>query len=114
MELLRIFQNLISLVAPLLVFTATAYYLIRRRNLDSIFLFVGAGIGFIMSCLFTYLPYYAKSRAMTSENMITYYTIGGIISLLGTVVFAIGLFMLIDRVIRLSSKEDLSKKHYNM
>lgn len=114
MELLRILQGLIPLIAPTLVFAASLYYLIRRQNLDSIFLSVGSGTGLIMTAIFTYLPYYAQHHAMTATSLSSYFAIGGIISLFGTVIFAVGLFMLIEKVIRLSAQEKLSKGHYNL
>jgi hypothetical protein len=112
MELVRILPSLIPLVAPLLIFAACCYYLSRIRAVDSIFLTAGSGIGVLMTALFTYLPYYAQSRAIPFDEMSRYYTIGGFVSLAGSILFTLGLFMLIEKVIKLTRKNYPDKDHY--
>lgn len=112
MEFLGILQGLIPLIAPSLVFAACLYYLILVRSADSILLSVGAGTGLIMTASFTYMPYYAQTRALSMNNLSSYYAIGGFVSLLGTILFSVGLFMLIDKVIKLTRKNNPEKNHY--
>ncbi|WP_345949307.1 hypothetical protein ABDD95_20900 [Mucilaginibacter sp. PAMB04274] len=73
---------------------------------------MGSDIGVLMTALFTYMSYYAQSRAIPFDEMSTYYTIGGFVSLAGSILFTAGLFMLIDKVIKMSGKSYPEKDHY--
>ncbi len=112
MEFLRLLLASLPLVAPLLVLAACCYYLVSRQALDAILLVVGSVIGLIMTAFFTYLPYFAQARAMSVNNMTSYYAIGGVVSLLGTMVFTAGLFILMEKVIKLTAKNNPEKRYY--
>jgi len=112
MEFVRQLQYLIPMIAPLLVFSACVYYLTRVKTTDSILMTVGSGIGVIMTAFFVYMPYYLQSRAESMMSMSSYYAIGGFVSLVGTVLFTVGLFMLVDKVIKLTAQKDTDTRFY--
>lgn len=99
MDALFSFSTFISLVSPALIFAICLYYLIRTSKTDALFLSVGSGIALIMMAFFSLMPYYMQSAALDARTVSFYYSIGGIINLIGNIVFIIGLFMLVNRMV---------------
>lgn len=99
MDALFSFSTFISLVSPALIFAICLYYLIRTSKTDALFLSVGSGIALVMMAFFSLMPYYMQSAALDARTVSFYYSIGGIINLTGNIVFIIGLFMLVNRMV---------------
>lgn len=99
MDALFSLSTFISLVAPVFIFAICLYYLIRTSKTDALLLSVGSGIALVMMAFFSLMPYYMQSAALDSATVSLYYSIGGFINLIGNIVFIVGLFMLVNRMV---------------
>ena len=89
--------SLVSIISPLIVFIACAYYIYKQLKADSILLFVGSGMSLLLTGFYSFLmPYLMQSRGFSVTETTSYYTIAGVISVFSGVCFAVGLFILIN------------------
>lgn len=88
-----------ALVSPLLIFLASCFYLSKSAKADSVLLFVGSGIAFLITVFFTLMPRFVQSRNLPLSELSLYYSIAGIISLVGGICFAVGFFLLVTDAI---------------
>lgn len=101
--------TLISLISPLLVFIACCYYLSKQAKADAILLFIGSGITLLISCFYSFLmPYIIKNHNLPYAEVNYYYSVIGVIGLVGGICFGVGLFMLINN--RLNANRMLNNK----
>lgn len=99
MDALFSFSTFISMVSPMLIFAVCLYCLIKTSTTDALLLSVGSGIALVMMAFFSLMPYYMQSAALDARTVSFYYSIGGIINLMGNITFIIGLFMLVKRIV---------------
>lgn len=92
--------SLISLLAPLLIMGISIFYAFKRSNTESILLVTGSFIVFLTSVFYMVMPYIIYTRYMSAPVASLYYSIAGTITFLGSLVFALGFFMLVLTVIR--------------
>lgn len=92
--------SLINIISPLLLFITCGYYLFKQVKVDAILLFIGSGIGLLLTCFYSFLmPYLARVNYLPVGEVSTYYSIAGIIGFFGGICFAVGLFLLINKMI---------------
>jgi hypothetical protein len=101
--------SLISLLAPLLIMGISIFYAFKRRNTESMLLVTGSFIVFLTSVFYMVMPYIIYTRHMSAEVASLYYSIAGTIAFLGSLVFALGFFMLVLTVIRQTETIDVKK-----
>ncbi|MCJ8152704.1 hypothetical protein MKJ01_02865 [Chryseobacterium sp. SSA4.19] len=110
MENLNIsFLSLISLFVPLLMMGISIFYAYKRMSTEAILLVIGSVIVFLTSVFFMFMPYLVYSRNMDTTLTSLYYSVAGTIAFIGSLLFAIGFFMLVLTVIRQSGGADTKK-----
>jgi zinc transporter ZupT len=96
---LTLLWSVTALLSPLLLFLASCYYLSKSAKADSILLFIGSGIGLVVSAFFRWMPQFIQSRYMPSSEAENYYAMAGIISFIGGICFVIGFVILINNAV---------------
>ncbi|SKC42927.1 hypothetical protein [Ohtaekwangia koreensis] len=101
--ILEVLQKIVSVIPSLAVLAATLYYISKRSAAEGYLMAIGALIG-----LLTHLFYVVGIPLLTRDGVDSYaayqpYLIPiAILSTLGAMAFAIGLFMLIHKVVTTS------------
>ncbi|WP_316795794.1 hypothetical protein [Pedobacter agri] len=89
-----------SIISPLIVFIACAYYVSKQVKADSILMLIGSGMSLLLTGFYSFLmPYFMQSRGLSVTETTSYYTIAGIISFFSGICFAVGLFILINNTV---------------
>ena len=92
--------SLTNFIPPLLVFIASCYYLFNgTKTADAILLFIGSGIGLLVTVSFTFMPRFIQSRFMPYTEASQYYALIGMLGFLGGICFAVGFFILISNLV---------------
>ncbi len=92
--------SIISLAAPLITMIISIFYASKRLNTEALLLVSGSVVVFIVAVFFSFMPYLIQSRNMPVELISVYFGIAGIITFIGSILFAIGFFMLVLSAIR--------------
>ncbi|MBE9598464.1 hypothetical protein [Pedobacter sp. MC2016-24] len=93
-----------AILPPLLIFIASCFYLSKIVKADAVLIFVGSGIALLVTVFFTLMPSFIHNRNIPVSGMSFYYSVAGIVSLIGGVCFATGFFILITNVVNASKK----------
>jgi hypothetical protein len=93
-------KGILFLLPEVAILIACIYYLVKNKSIDSILLTIGTFIGFCVM-LFWRLVFPLLQRTSSSHDytMVLVNTLG-FIGFVGSVLFAIGLFMLVTKVIK--------------
>ncbi|MFD0999534.1 hypothetical protein ACFQ21_09460 [Ohtaekwangia kribbensis] len=99
---LSVLQNVISVVPSVAVLAATIYYISKRSAPEGYLMAIGSLIGLLTHLFYTVgIPLITRNGGVDSYSMYQAYLLPvGIISTIGAVLFAIGLFMLIHKVVK--------------
>lgn len=91
-----IINILVSLISPLLIFIAVCYYISKSKKADALLLFTGSGISLVLNVVYlVIMPYFIRANYMPVSEVTQYYSILGIVGIIGGILFATGLFILI-------------------
>ena len=92
--------NFLSLLPTIFIFVAACYYLSKISRIDSVLLFIGAGISLLLNIFYSFvMPYFMQRSESGMTSFSTYYEIASVISVLGNALFAVGFFILITNMI---------------
>lgn len=99
---LSVLQNLIGIIPSVAVLAATIYYISKRSTPEGYLLAIGALIGLLTHLFYSVgIPLLTRSGGVDSFSSYQAYLIPvGIVSTIGAILFAIGLFMLIHKVVK--------------
>jgi hypothetical protein len=99
-DLFTLLQSLVGVLPSLGVLGATIYYLTRRQSADAVLMFVGSLVAALVHLFYAVgLP--LLLRGERGMDVYQRYTMPiSILSTLGAIAFAIGLFMLIHETVR--------------
>jgi hypothetical protein len=99
---LSLLQNIVSVIPSVAVLAATIYYISKRSAPEGYLMAIGALIGLLTHLFYSVgLPLLTRSGGVDSYAMYqTYLVPVGIVSTIGAVLFAIGLFMLVHKVVK--------------
>jgi len=98
-EILQMAPRLLTLLAQLIIFFICLSYLIRNNTTDSILLFMGALLSLLTLAFGTLMfPFFIDY--IEGQNVQFYFGISNSIGFIGKVIFAIGLYLCIDRVLK--------------
>jgi uncharacterized protein with PQ loop repeat len=106
MELLdtvqSVLQNVISILPSVAVLAATIYYISKRSAAEGYLMAIGALIGLLTHLFYTVgIPLLTRNGGVDSYSIYQAYLLPvGIISTIGAVLFAVGLFMLVHKVVK--------------
>jgi hypothetical protein len=96
-------QNLISfafLIPALLILVVCTIYLFRKGSADSILLFVGSLTRFSTAVFYRVIPYVALNFGVNVyDEYRSWFTLIGLVDVGGSILFAVGLLMLILKTI---------------
>ncbi len=107
--LLHIFLGFLTSPAQLIILLICIYYLIKSKGTtDSILLLVGSSITLLDYIFIQVGVLYAKNWG--SDSYITYSLIVQSISKVGSLLFAIGLFNIVRKVLKIKISSQISKK----
>ena len=103
MEVTSIFEfakGLLFLIPELAVLVACIYYMSKSSSTDSVLLSIGAFIGICVMIFYRFIfPFMQRSGDGFSDSMVLFNVIS-FIAFIGSVLFAIGLFMLIVKHVK--------------
>ncbi|MEH3114442.1 hypothetical protein [Pedobacter terrae] len=100
MKFTDVILAMVPIIAPLLTFAACLVYILRVVTLDSVLLMTGSLAALVMSVFYTYAPFYAQQRAIPFEEMSALFTVLGVVSIIGNLIFVAGLFLVFDKVVK--------------
>jgi len=92
--------SIISLLVPLMTMIISIFYASKKLNTEAFLLVSGSVVVFAVAVFFVFMPSLVQSRNMPIEIISVYYNIAGVITFMGSLMFAIGFFMLVLKVIR--------------
>lgn len=90
--------GLVGVIAQLLIFIASVYFLIKRKGTEAVLLTLGSGFGLIWSIFYRVVSYFISNGTITMEKMQFMYSIAGFFSAIFYAIFAIGFFMLLFKL----------------
>lgn len=98
MNIIDLIKGFINFVPQLLIFALCIYYLVRKKSADGILLSIGSFIGLLVSFIYIFLVPFLISRNVIgfTSGRITVFDFVAIIGVIGSLAFAVGLFLLIQ------------------
>ncbi|MET4081245.1 small-conductance mechanosensitive channel [Pedobacter sp. UYP30] len=100
--------GIIGIIAQLLIFIASMYFLVKCKGTEAILLTIGSAFSLIMSIFYRVISYLVSSGSITGENTTSMYSIAGFFSTIFYVIFAVGFFMLLFKLAN-QPKQDFSQ-----
>ena len=99
---IEILPSLVGVIPSIAVLAATLYYVGKRSTPEGYLMFVGSLIGLLTHLFYTVgIPLLTRAGGADSFSSYQAYLVPvGIISTIGAVLFAVGLFMLVHKVVK--------------
>lgn len=99
---LSVLKNLTGIIPSVAVLAATIYYISKRSTPEGYMLTIGALIGLLTHLFYSIgIPLLTRNGGADAFSAYQAYIIPvGIISTIGAILFAIGLFMLVHKVVK--------------
>jgi ABC-type cobalamin transport system permease subunit len=92
--------SLAGLFTEIVIFVTCLMYMTRSKTTDSRLLFIGALIGLIVRGFYLTLPYMMTSTDSGYRPIEMFYGFASLFSFVSSLIFCIGLVLLIQRVIK--------------
>ncbi len=98
--------NLLSILAELVILGICIYYFVKTKSVDSVLLLISS----IMSALYRPLSmfvfnYVLKNESGMSDNFLFYKNLLGFYGLVSTIIFSIGLFLMVIKLVKYIQNE---------
>lgn len=99
---LEVLRNLISIIPSVAVLAATIYYISKRSTAEGYLMAIGSLIGLLTHLFYSVgIPLLTRSGGVDSFSTYQAYLVPvGIISTIGAILFAVGLFLLVHKVVK--------------
>lgn len=99
---LEVLRNLVNIIPSVAVLAATIYYISKRSAPEGYLMAAGSLIGLLIQLFYSVgMPLLARSEGADFYSSYQAYLIPiGIISTIGAILFAIGLFLLVHKVVK--------------
>lgn len=92
--------SLAGLITEAVIFVSCLSYLRRLKTVDGQLLFIGSLIGLIVRVFYVVIQYVIAVGNFSAIQIGMYYSIAGMVALVGSVFFCIGLVLLIQRIVK--------------
>ncbi len=115
-DLGSVLMSLFNVLPVLATLGICLFYLIRKGSVDSVLLSIGSGIHVLTSVLYAIiLPFFVYNNHSGIGDMQWVYRLGSIAGFIGSVIFLIGLLLLIQTRLALDSspKKDNEMERYS-
>ena len=100
------------MIGGIVVLVGSFYYLSKKNTIEGWLMVIGSLLSFITQILYSYIiPWLMNSLDLSSQNIASFYSIMNIGSMFIYLVFAIGFFMLIQKVVK-DDKETVKKDEF--